>query len=484
MRRIKALFIIFLCLVSSITSTKKESILIKNGLFVTSTQSIQTDLLVQDGKIAGIGQYNANLADTKVIDATGMFVMPGAIDVHTHLDFEFMNSRAVDDFFYGTKAAAMGGTTTVVDHMAFGPKDADLHHQLNVYHKLAGGRAVVDYGFHGVVTTVNDDILSEMPSMMKDGVTSFKGYMTYDYGMKDTEMFQILRKVKEIGGIAQFHCENNQMVGFFKQELINQGKKEPIYHARSRPNLVEADAISRVLKLAKMAGDAPVYIVHLSTKEGLEEIRAARKRGQKNIFVETCPQYLVLTEDRYLLPDGIKYIMSPPLRTQADCDALWGGLADGSIQVVATDHCPFNYGKEKQMGKDNFAICPNGAPGIEERLLLLYTEGVAKGKITLNKLVETLSTNPAKLFGLAPEKGTLTIGSDADVLIYNPNGNKTLKHEMTHGSCDYSAYEGFDIKGKVQYVLSKGKIIVDGDNFLGAEGDGKFIHRKKPDYNL
>lgn len=456
--------------------------IIKNGTVVTSGSSFTADILIKGEKIVSIGNCSAEAVgedeDTHVIDAAGKYVFPGAVDVHTHMDLDVGISRAVDDFYDGTVAAVCGGTTAIVDHMAFGPEGVPLHHMFHEYEKLAGGKAVIDYGFHGTMQHLDDDILAELEMMMSDGIPSVKLYMTYNYKMNDAEILQTLRKMKEIHGITAFHCENHEVTEFLKKENREKGNLAPIYHAKSRPNAVEAEAVERVLRLAKMAGDAPVYIVHLSCKESLEAVRAARNAGQENIFVETCPQYLTLTEEKYLEKDGLKYIMSPPLRTQADCDALWEGIADGSIQVVATDHCPFNYGKEKQMGKDDFTCCPNGAPGVEERFPILFSEGVKKGRITLQRLVEVACTNPCRIYGLAPEKGDICPGADADLVILDPDAVYVLTHDRMHGAVDYTMYEGKEIRGEIELVMQRGNVLVKDNVFVGEKGAGRFIHRK------
>ena len=455
---------------------------IKNGMVVTSGSSFPADILIEGEKIQSIGttgkETYEKMEDVQIIDAAGKYVFPGAVDVHTHMDLDVGISRAVDDFYDGTVAAACGGTTSIVDHMAFGPAGIPLHYMFHEYEKLAGGKAVIDYGFHGTMQHLDDDILTELETMMADGIPSVKLYMTYNYKMNDAEILQTLRKMKEIHGITAFHCENHEVTEFLKKENREKGNLAPIYHAKSRPNAVEAEAVERVLRLARMAGDAPVYIVHLSCKESLEAVRVARKEGQKNIFVETCPQYLTLTEERYLDEDGLKYIMSPPLRTQEDCDALWEGIADGSIQVVATDHCPFNYAKEKQMGKDDFTCCPNGAPGVEERFPILFSEGVKKGRITLQQLVQVACTNPCRIYGLAPEKGDLCPGADADLVILNPESSYVLTHDRMHGAVDYTMYEGKEIQGEIELVMQRGKVLVKENCFVGEKGAGRFLHRK------
>lgn len=451
--------------------------IIKNGHIFTEAEDYRADILIQGGKIVCIGEELSG-EGAQVIDAEGCYVLPGAVDVHTHMDLDVGISRAVDDFYDGTVAAACGGTTSIVDHMAFGPAKVPLHHQFEVYKKLAGGKAVVDYGFHGTAQHVDDGILNELEAMAKDGIPSVKAYLTYGFKLNDADILQILKKMKEIGGVTAFHCENHDVVEYLKSKYRREGKTAPIYHAKSRPNLAEAEAVARVLRLADLAEDAPVYIVHLSCRESLEAVRDARRRGQKNIFVETCPQYLVLTEECYRREDGLKYVMSPPLRTERDCEALWEGLADGSIQVVATDHCPFNYGKEKQMGKGDFTACPNGAPGVEERLMLLFSEGVAKGRISMNRLVKALCTEPARIYGLYPDKGVLQPGADADLVILDPKAGGTLTHGQMHGAADYTAYEGMQIQGKIRQVLLRGSVIASGGRFLGEKGKGRFIRRK------
>lgn len=450
---------------------------IKNGIIVSENEMYQSDILIEDGVIKAIGK-NLDASDANLINAEGKYILPGAVDVHTHMDLDVGIARAVDDFYDGTVAAACGGTTTIVDHMAFGPAGVPLHYQADVYHRLADGKAVIDYGFHGVAQHIDDNIIQELETMTADGIPSVKVYLTYGFKLNDAEVLRVLRKMKELNGITAFHCENHEVVEFMKEEYGKEGKVTPYYHAKSRPNLAEAEAVDRVLKLARLAGDAPVYIVHLSCKESLDVVREARRLGQKNIFVETCPQYLVLTEECYKREDGLKFVMSPPPRTQEDCDALWEGLADGSIQVVATDHCPFNYGKEKQLGKDDFRTCPNGAPGVEERLMLMYSEGVAKGKITLNKLVETCCTNPCEIYGLLPEKGRIIPGADGDVVIFNPKAECKITHDRMHSAVDYTAYEGMDIKGEIELVMQRGNIIVKDNQFLGEKGAGKFLRRK------
>ena len=395
------------------------------------------------------------------------------------MDLQAGAHRAVDDFYTGTVAAACGGTTTIVDHMAFGPKGCSLWHQVEEYHRLADGRAVIDYGFHGVLQHVNSQILREMGDLAdQEGITSFKAYLTYDDRLDDGALFQVLRQAKADGLVIPAHCENDGVVNFLRGWYRSQGLTAPIYHARSRPAGCEAEAVSRLLHLAALAGEAPVYVVHLSSAAGLAEVRKARAAGQRHFGVETCTQYLTLTEAAYSDPqEGLKAIMSPPLRAGADCSALWGGLADGSIDAVATDHCPFRFAVEKQHGAGDFTACPNGAPGVEERLPLLYSEGVAKGRITLPQLVRLACTQPSRLYGLYPRKGTIQPGADADVVILDPNGTHTLTQSTLHSAADYTCYEGMELAGRIDLVLSHGEVIVKDNQFLGRKGAGRYLKR-------
>lgn len=453
-------------------------LLIKNGTIVTEKDTCKADILIENEKIKEIGTHLS--ADCKTIDAEGKYIIPGAIDAHTHFDLQAGACRAVDDFYTGSVAAACGGTTTIIDHMAFGPKGCSLQHQIDEYHKLADGKAVIDYSFHGVMQHVNDEIIKEMEKVIEAGIPSLKVYMTYDFKLNDAEILQVLKKAKECIGIIAVHAENHDTINYFRGKFPSEGKTTPIYHAYSRPNETEAEAVNRMIYLSELAGDAPLYIVHLSTKEGLAEIKAARARGMKNIYAETCPQYLTLTEKEYLKEnnEGLKYIMSPPLRKEADIEALWDGINNGDIQVIATDHCPFNFNKEKQLGKDDFTKCPNGAPGVEERVKVIFSEGVKKGKISINKFVEVMCTNPAKIYGCYPQKGVLLPGSDADIVIIDANKENVITHSELHTAVDYTLYEGKKVTGNIECVIQRGEIIVENNKFIGKKGNGRFIKRK------
>ena len=457
-------------------------IVIKNGQIVTDTEVFKGDILIEDEKIVRIGE-DIGCDDAEVIDAEGMYVMPGAVDVHTHMDLDVGFARAIDDFYDGTVAAACGGTTTIVDHMAFGPKDCSLWHQVNEYHRLADGNAVVDYGFHGVFQHVNDATFSEMKEIKEEeGITSFKVYLTYDYRLEDDEVFRVLRAAKEAGIVITVHCENHGVITQLRKELPEQGCTEAKYHPVSRPARCEAEAVNRMIHIAAMAGDAPLYIVHLSSAEGLHEVMRARAEHRPNLGVETCIQYLILNDSEYDDPqEGLKAIMSPPLRKDRDREDLWKALADGGIiDTVATDHCPFHFreGKaEKQYGKDDFTKCPNGAPGVQERLILLFAEGFMKGKLSLPQVVKYASAEPCRMFGMYPQKGSLEPGTDADIVLIDPSKKTVIDRSYIRGASDYSCYEGMTLDGRIERVLLRGnEIAVDG-KFTGSRGDGRYLRR-------
>ena len=458
-------------------------LLIKNGMIATDSAVFPGDILIEGEEIAAVGA-DLSAPDAQVIDAAGKYVLPGAVDVHTHMDLDVGFARAIDDFYDGTVAAACGGTTTIVDHMAFGPKDCSLWHQVREYHRLADGNAVVDYGFHGVFQHVNEVTLEEMKEIaQKEGITSFKVYMTYDYMLQDDELFRVLRAAKEAGIVIAVHCENHGVIQQLRKEYVEAGCTQAKYHPLSRPARCEAEAVNRMIHLAAMAGDAPLYIVHLSSKEGLHEVLKARAEHQKNLGVETCTQYLTLTDEMYEDPqEGLKAIMSPPLRTDADREELWQALADGQLDVVGTDHCPFHYKKgkaEKQYGAENFTKCPNGAPGVQERLMVMFSEGFMKGRLTLPQVVKYCCTNPCRLYGLYPRKGTLQPGADADIVLIDPNITHTFTAADIRGASDYTCYEGMSLTGDIDRVFLRGREIVKDHTFLGKRGDGRYLHRGK-----
>ncbi len=448
--------------------------LIKNGFVVSSVETKLTDILIEEGKIKHIGpviEYEG-----EIIDAKGMYVFPGAIDVHTHFDLDVGIAVSTDDFYTGTVAAAIGGTTSIVDHMGFGPGGCNLNHQLDVYHKKAAGNAVIDYSFHGVIQHINDDILNELEDIKNKGLSSVKFYMTYDYMLDDYNIFKLLKKAKELDLMITFHPENDGIIKNLKADFKSQRLLTAEYHPKSRPPECEAEAISRVLKMAKIIEDVNIYVVHLSSFAALQEVRRARMDGYEKVFVETCPQYLLLDDSLYSNDDGLKYIMSPPLRNKVNNAQIWNGITCDEIQTIGTDHCPFNYNIEKQQGKADFTACPNGAPGVELRPILIFSEGFMKEKIDLQQYVKLISTNPAKLFGLK-NKGDIREEYDADLFIVNPNYTQTIEHKNLHENVDYTPYEGISVKGKVVYTLSNGEIIARDNEFIGKKGRGKFIKR-------
>ncbi len=457
--------------------------IIKNGNFITHNKNWIGDLREKDGIIVELGTNIEPSPGENVIDAKGNIVIPGGIDVHTHLSLDVGIAVATDDFYTGTVAAACGGTTTIVDHIGFGPTNCNLDYQINKYHTLAKDNAVIDYSFHGVIQHVDNNVLELMEKLIEKGITSYKFYLTYDYKLSDEDCFKILKKSKELGLVITVHPENDGVINYLKEKNQSDGNFSPEYHGKSRPIECEAEAINRMLLFSKICGDTPIYIVHLSNGLGLDYIKFARDHGQKNIFAETCPQYLFLDESRYLDDDGLKYIMSPPLRDKENNQLLLQGIKENHIDTIATDHCPFNYYREKQMGVKNFAKCPNGAPGIEARIPLLYDKCV-KENISLNKFVDMCSTKPAKIFGMYPEKGAIEIGSHCDLAIIDPNVKKVISHEILHENVDYTPYEGIEVNGYPIMTISKGNVIVEYGKFLGKKGSGSFVKRKVYDHTL
>ena len=455
------------------------TLLIKNGSVVSATGTRKADVLIKSEKISSVAETILPAEDMQVVDARGKLVMPGGIDVHTHLDLVAGPDRASDDWYTGTVAAACGGTTTVVDHPAFGPAGCSVFHQIHAYLGLAAN-AVIDYSLHGVIQRVDDAVLADLHKLVSFGVSSSKVYMTYDFRLSDEQILCVLKRMMEVGGLTAVHCEDHKTVTGLRARFGNEGKTEPWFHPLSRPARAESLAIKRMIGLAERAGDAPIYIVHLSTGEGLEIIRKAQGEGLP-VFAETCPQYLVLSDERYREPDrgGLKYVMSPPLRKPADQDALWKGLQDSTIQTIATDHCPFFFSLKKQRGAEDFRSCPNGAPGVETRLPVIFSEGVAKGRITVERFVDLVSTTPAKLLGLYPQKGAIEVGADADLVIFDPKKKGTITQKSLHERVDYSPYEGLEITGYPTVTISRGSIVFQNGDFCGSKGSGRFVRRSQ-----
>src|SRR6202047_1378356 len=453
--------------------------IIVNGRVATATDTYASDIAISNGKITAIGQSLPRENAGRIIDATGKYVFPGGIDVHTHLDMPFGGTTSADDFETGTRAAAFGGTTTLIA-FAIQYKGQTLRTAFDTWMQKASGKAVCDYAFHCIITDLADAQLEEMNALTREGVTSFKVFMAYPGGfmLDDASIFKALRATSKNGGLVCMHAENGGAIDVIVQQALAEGKKAPKYHALTRPTTAEAEAVSRAIALAEMAG-APVYIVHLSCNEALEKVREARDRGLP-AYAETCPQYLYLSLENMDAPgfEGAKYVFTPPLREKWHQEKLWQGLAKDTLQVVSTDHCPFCFKEQKELGKDDFTKIPNGGPGIEHRLSLIYTGGVHSKRFSPNRFVEIVSTAPAKLFGLYPRKGTIAVGSDADLVIFDANQEETISAKTHHMRVDYSMFEGFHIKGVPRTVLSRGRTVIDSGKFVGRPGSGQFLRRQ------
>ena len=453
------------------------TLLIRGGKIVTATELFDGDVYVVGETIHSIGTKLEVTAD-RVIDATDRLVIPGGIDVHTHLDMPFGGTHSVDDFRTGTQAAAFGGTTTIVD-FAIQQRGATMEQAFETWLGKAEGKSAVDYGFHMIMSESNPTLIAEMGRMVDFGVTSFKLFMAYPgvFYMDDGNIFRTMQRSGEIGATICMHAENGLVIDALVEQALKQGHTEPRYHALTRPPRAEAEATHRAIALAEMA-KVPVYMVHLSAAEALKEVTAARNRGI-HAYAETCPQYLFLSYDNYEEPgfEGAKYVMSPPLRAKEKQDHLWRGLRFGDLQAISTDHCPFCFNEGKQLGQDDFSKIPNGAPGIETRMSLTYDGGVATGRISLNRWVELTSTSPAKLFGMFPKKGTIAPGSDADIVLFNPKAEQTISASTHHMNVDYNPYEGRTVWGVSEVVIARGEVIVENNKFVGETGRGQFLRR-------
>ncbi|HWX53854.1 MAG TPA: dihydropyrimidinase [Verrucomicrobiae bacterium] len=452
--------------------------LVVNGTVVSATDTYAADVAITSGKIVAVGQALARDNTTRIIDAKGRYVMPGGIDVHTHLDMPFGGTTSADDFETGTRAAAFGGTTTLID-FAIQYKGQPLRAAFDAWMQKAASKATTDYAFHCIITDLPNARLDEMAELVREGVPSFKLFMAYPgvFMLDDATIFKAMQKASKIGGMICMHAENGGAIDVIVQQALAEGKTAPKYHALTRPTTAEAEATSRAVALAEMAG-SPVYIVHLSCNEALEKVREARDRGLP-VYAETCPQYLYLSLDDMDKPgfESAKYVFTPPLREKWHQEKLWTGLKQDHLQVVSTDHCPFCFKEQKEMGKDDFTKIPNGGPGIEHRMSLIYSGGVGKGRFSVNRFVELVSTAPARIFGLYPQKGTIAVGSDADLVIFDPNREHTISAKTHHMRVDYSMFEGIKVKGMPDVVLSRGRVVVDGDQFHGKAGQGNFLKR-------
>ncbi|MBL7996780.1 dihydropyrimidinase [bacterium] len=452
------------------------SLLIKNGRVITVSDDHVADIFVEGETISAIGK-NLNMKADQVIDAGGKLVFPGGIDPHVHLDMPFMGTYSSDNYETGTRAALFGGTTTVIDFI-LQTQGKSLHSALEAWQGRSNGNALGDYSFHMAVTDFNDNTKNEIKEMIeKEGITSFKTFMAYKGALMidDRQMVGLMNEVRKQGGMVTVHATNGDMIDFLVAKHRSENKLSPLYHYLSQPEITESEASGRFVDMAYHTG-VTSYIVHLTCEGALNQVRDAAKRNQK-VFVETCVQYLLLDASLYDKGfESAKWVMSPPLREKKDQESLWAGLNQGIVNIVGTDHCPFNW-EQKKMGENDFSKIPNGHPGLEHRMELLYSEGVHKGKISLNKYVEVTSTNAAKVFGMFPKKGSIGIGSDADIVIFDPNEKHTLSAKTHHHRCDYSAYEGWQVTGKCKTVILRGKVAIDNGKAMIEKGYGKFIKR-------
>jgi dihydropyrimidinase len=453
--------------------------IIRNGTIVTATDTTRADVGISGDKISAIAAQLPAENASRVIDAGNHLVMPGGIDVHTHLDMPFGGTTSADDFESGTTAAAFGGTTTLID-FAIQYKGQSLRQALDGWMKKAHDKATVDYAFHCIITDLGSAQLEEMAELIREGVTSFKLFMAYPgvFMLDDGSIFRAMKQAAKHSGLICMHAENGGAIDVIVQQALAEGKRAPKYHALTRPTTAEAEATARAIALAEMAG-APVYIVHLSCNDALEKVREARDRGLP-AYAETCPQYLYLSLENMDAPgfEGAKYVFTPPLREKWHQEKLWQGLAGDTLQVVSTDHCPFCFKEQKELGRDDFTKIPNGGPGIEHRLSLIYTGGVHGKRFSPNRFVEVVSTAPAKLFGLFPRKGTVAVGSDADLVIFDPNERQVISVKTHHMRVDYSMFEGIQVTGVPNTVLSRGRPVIEAGKFVGRPGSGQFLRRQ------
>ncbi|MFC5531915.1 dihydropyrimidinase [Cohnella yongneupensis] len=453
---------------------------IKNGTIVTASDTFFGDILVDDGIIVMIG-VDLDAEGAEIVDASGCYVFPGGIDPHTHLDMPFGGTVTIDDFESGTIAAAYGGTTTIVD-FCLTTKGKPLASAVNAWHAKSKEKAVIDYGFHLMVSEVTDDVLYELPKMIEEeGITSLKVFMAYKNVLQadDGTLYRTLLLAKEHGALVMVHAENGDVIDYLVKQALSLGQTDPIYHALTRPPELEGEATGRAAGLTGLA-DSQLYVVHVTCAQAVNAIAEARMKGLR-VFGETCPQYLTL--DRTYLErldfEGAKYVWSPPLREPEHQQALWDALWNGQLQTVGSDQCSFNFKGQKELGRGDFSKIPNGGPTIEDRFSLLYSEGVRKGRLTLHKFVDVVSTTSAKLFGLFPQKGTIAIGSDADIVIFDPMIERTLSAATHHMKVDYNAFEGMQVVGEPVSVLVRGEFVIRNKTFVGKPGSGQYLHRKR-----
>ncbi|WP_433572780.1 dihydropyrimidinase [Streptomyces sp. CA-251247] len=455
--------------------------LIRGGLVITASDEIHADVLIEDGRIAALAAQGSAVSEPwtadRIIDATNKYVIPGGVDAHTHMELPFGGTFASDTFETGTRAAAWGGTTTIVD-FAVQSVGRPLREGLDAWYAKADGNCAVDYGFHMILSDVNESSLKEMDRLVEEGVTSFKLFMAYPgvFYSDDGQILRAMQRSATNGGLIMMHAENGIAIDVLVEQALAEGRTDPRYHGEVRRVLLEAEATHRAIQLARVAG-APLYVVHVSAEEALAELAAARDMGLP-VFGETCPQYLFLSTDNLAEPDfgGAKYVCSTPLRPKEHQAALWRGLRTNDLQVVSTDHCPFCFVGQKDLGRGDFSKIPNGLPGVENRMDLLH-QAVVDGHITRRRWIEIACATPARMFGMYPKKGTIAPGADADVVVYDPHTEQTLSVETHHMNVDYSAYEGKRVTGQVETVLSRGEVVIDQRKFTGRTGHGQYTPR-------
>ena len=464
--------------------------LIKDGTVVTADGSYEADVLVEDERIAAVTRRSGGAVETaltglvvdETIDASGKYVIPGGIDAHTHMELPFGGTFAKDTFETGTRAAAFGGTTSIVD-FAVQPRGGSLREGLDTWMAKAEGNAVVDYAFHMIMSDVRDDSLAEMDVLVAEGIPDFKLFTAYPgvFFSDDGAIFRAMQQTASNGGLIMMHAENGLAIDIIANQVAEGGTTDPIGHGLARYPILEGEATNRVIRLAEAAG-VPVYIVHLSARDALEAVKSARDRGAK-AFAETCPQYLFLSlDDMGNGFEGAKFVCSPPLRPKDHQEDLWTGLIKDDLQLVATDHCPFDFHGQKELGRGDFRKIPNGLPGVEDRVDLLHDGGVVGGRIPRERWVEIISTAPAKIFGMYPQKGAIAVGSDADIVIYDPDRRHTISAGTHHMDVDYSCYEGREVQGGSDVVMSRGTVVVRDGEWVGPAGHGRFVKRARADY--
>lgn len=452
---------------------------IRGGTIVTASDTFQADVLIEGETIQAIGN-GLDAQDAEVIDASGLYVFPGGIDPHTHLDMPFGGTVSSDNFETGTRAAAFGGTTTIID-FCITEKGKPLREAIATWHEKARGKALIDYGFHLMVGEANDAVLEELEAVVRtEGITSLKVFMAYKNVLQadDETLFKTLIRAKELGALVQVHAENGDVIDYLTRQALANGQTDPIYHALTRPPEAEGEATGRAAALTALAG-SQLYVVHVTCAEAVRRIAEAREKGW-DVYGETCPQYLTLDISALEKPDfeGAKYVWSPPLREAWNQKVLWDALKSGILQTVGSDHCPFFFAGQKELGKGDFTKIPNGGPIIEDRFGLLYSEGVAKGRISLNRFVDVVSTKAAKLFGLYPHKGTIAVGADADLVLFDPAAQRTISAKTHHMNVDYNPFEGIKLQGEVVSVLSRGAFVIRDKQDVGQPGSGKFLYRR------